>query len=92
MTFEVEGTCTQAIDVPDDCPLSCEDIVACLNGKLMAGSEVPTNAGTKLAEGSQVVQYAVGGNRTVGQIVKSELGVDFDNFQLRSIDYTNHSG
>ena len=95
VTFHVEGTCTQEIDVPEDCPLSCEDIVACLNGNPMPSSvgvhRIVTNAGTELEKGGQVVQYAVGGNRVVGRIVESDLDAEFEEFQLRGIDYTNHN-
>lgn len=85
ITFHVEGTCAQEIDVPDNCPLSCEEIVACLNGDFL------TNASTELEKGGKVIQYAVGGNRPLGRIIESDLDAEFKEFQLRRIDYSNHS-
>lgn len=83
MTFRVEGVCTQEIDVPDSCPLSCEDIVGCLNGNKM------TNAGTELNKGGQVIQYAIGGNRVVGHIKESDFDAELTDFRLDSIDYSD---
>lgn len=76
LTFSITGSCTQIIEIADDCPYTDEEIIESLNG----GGD--TTVCTTVQEGGDLEEYdSEGKSRALGKVVDSSMDGDYFDFE-----------
>lgn len=74
--FSVTGTCTQTIEVADDCGLTDAEIVESLNGQ---GNHTVV---TTVQEGGDLDQMSETESKTIGKVISSDVDAEYEDFEL----------
>jgi len=74
ITFSVHGSCTQTIEIENDCPLSDQEILDGLNGN--------GTVCTSLMEGGSVLDFAERGEGIIGHVIVSSVDAEYEDFEV----------